>query len=165
MGWVIEKAVELGVKVLTPVITDHTVVQLKAKGPESFQHRWQKIADQALKQCGRLERMEIEAPIDFETLLLQPFQGVRFWGDEASQAQAPFLLDCETLSLNEHPHRILIGPEGGWSHSERLLLEKGARRDQTQRICLGPQVLRAETAALFAVSMILGEGMRKKTNP
>ena len=56
MEWVVEKAVELGVTTLVPVLTAHTVVQMDRKGPEAFQERWQKIADQALKQCGRLDR-------------------------------------------------------------------------------------------------------------
>ena len=61
MSWAIEKAVELGVSRLTPVIADHCVVKL-TKGPTEFRERWQRIADQALKQCGRLERMTIEDP-------------------------------------------------------------------------------------------------------
>ncbi|MFZ9594647.1 MAG: RsmE family RNA methyltransferase [Bdellovibrionia bacterium] len=162
MGWVIEKAVELGVKTLIPVITDHTVVQIKAKGPESFQHRWQKIADQALKQCGRLEQMEIQKPIALDTLILSPSQGKRFWCDEAAPGEAPFLLDCfkkEPLEKNS-PQHILVGPEGGWSKQERQLLGKSPHPDQLKRVCLSPQILRAETAAIFASALILGEGMR-----
>ena len=56
MDWLIEKSVELGVKSFVPLLTDHTVVQMDRKSPEDFQKRWQKMADQALKQCGRLER-------------------------------------------------------------------------------------------------------------
>ena len=59
MEWVIEKSVELGVKLFIPVITDHTVVQFKSKGPEVFKERWQKIADQALKQCNRLKKWKL----------------------------------------------------------------------------------------------------------
>ena len=62
MEWVIEKAVELGVSSFIPVLTDHTVVQMKSKTPDLFQQRWQKIADQALKQCGRLEAMKVTLP-------------------------------------------------------------------------------------------------------
>ena len=54
MEWVVEKAVELGVTTLVPILAAHTVVQMDRKGPEAFRERRQKIADQALKQCGRL---------------------------------------------------------------------------------------------------------------
>ena len=60
MEWVVEKATELGVHTFTPVLTDHTVIQVKNKGPEFFQERWQKIADQSLKQCGRLQGCPVQ---------------------------------------------------------------------------------------------------------
>ena len=59
MDWVVEKSVELGVRNLQPVVTDHTVVQMDKKGPKVVA-RWQKIADEALKQCGRLQRMDFQ---------------------------------------------------------------------------------------------------------
>ena len=81
MEWVVEKAVELGVRTLTPFESEFSVVDLRKKGPEAFQERWQKIADQALKQCGRLSRMKIEMPTTFESLLLKKTQLV--WLDES----------------------------------------------------------------------------------
>ena len=66
MEWVVEKAVELGVRSLTPVETEFTVVKIHKKGAEAFQERWQRIADQAIKQCGRLDRMTIHSPVAFD---------------------------------------------------------------------------------------------------
>jgi 16S rRNA (uracil1498-N3)-methyltransferase len=160
MEWVVEKSVELGVKKLTPVITDHTVVQIKQKGPEVFQQRWQKIADQALKQCGRLERLEIQLPIELETLLTTEQKTPRLWCDEAGRETVPELLEWlsrrTTSATPDSPGltsaRLLIGPEGGWSHRERDLLARSS--ENIFRISLGPWVLRAETAAISGITLI-----------
>jgi 16S rRNA (uracil1498-N3)-methyltransferase len=153
MEWAIEKAVELGVQKLVPVLTAHTVVQVGRKGPEAFQDRWQKISDQALKQCGRLERMEVAPPLRLENLLAQyPSQSghCRIWCDETSRDKTLGL--AQWLRQNSdaaHGLSVLIGPEGGWSESERLLL--GA---SCQNVSLGPLIMRAETAAIFTSSLI-----------
>jgi 16S rRNA (uracil1498-N3)-methyltransferase len=154
MAWAIEKAVELGAHELLPVLTDHTVVQVREKGPQAFRVRWQKIADQALKQCGRLESMEVLEPVALRDLLaLHPSgdRSPRLWFDEEGRDQAPHL--ASWLSGRSVPEaRLLIGPEGGWSASERELL----LRDRAVRLSLGPLVLRAETAALFSLSVLAG---------
>ena len=158
MEWVVEKAVELGVTKLIPVLTAHTVVQMDRKGPEAFQERWQKIADQALKQCGRLAGLAVETPIPFERLLTTPLEGVRIWCDEQERGSIPSLLSwLETeRSKNLSPLHILIGPEGGWSQNERDLL---TREDASKlaSVSLGPLVLRAETAAISALSLVASD--------
>jgi 16S rRNA (uracil1498-N3)-methyltransferase len=158
MEWVVEKAVELGVKRLAPILTQYTVVQMKSKGPEAFQERWQKVADQALKQCGRLDRLEILLPQTLENLLSHTVSDrsfMRVWCDEKAQSESPYLLDW-FRSQTPLPKvlRILIGPEGGWSDYERTLLSQHSKTStQNQRMDLGPLILRAETAAVFAMSV------------
>lgn len=152
MEWSVEKAVELGVKIFTPVLCAHAVVQIDRKGPDFYRERWQKIADQALKQCGRLERMEVQTPIDLEILLTHKC-GLRLWADEGSRADSPHIF--QALSTVDAKDRIsgvsiLIGPEGGWNDSERMLLS----RSECISTSLGPWVYRAETAALFATSLV-----------
>lgn len=152
MEWVVEKAVELGVHALDPVLTAHTVVQIKNKGPEAFRERWQKIADQALKQCGRLERLQIGLPISLESLILKhpaTNRVPRYWCDEASVSSAPELQQKLSGPLQYNEVRLLIGPEGGWSEEERGWLATSAEKVQ-----LGPLILRAETAALYGVSLL-----------
>jgi 16S rRNA (uracil1498-N3)-methyltransferase len=152
MEWVVEKAVELGVRRLVPVLTAHTVVQIKSKGPEAFRDRWQKIADQALKQCGRLERLQIELPASLEEIIArQPAseRAPRFWCDEAAGEGVVDLHTHLSQRLSVDEIRLLIGPEGGWSEEERGWLTPAA-----QRITLGPLVLRAETAAVFGISLV-----------
>lgn len=161
MEWCIEKAVELGVEKFFPILTDFTVIQIKEKGPGAFRERWQKIADQALKQCGRLYRMEVQLPIQLESHL-QNFQEAsitRLWCDETSRSAAPYL----PHALNfDRPLHLLIGPEGGWSPKEITLLSTHAH---THRTHLGPLILRAETAALFAVSVIASQFFANLVHP
>jgi len=153
MEWAVEKAVELGVKEFVPILTDHTVVQTHKKGPEAFQERWQKIADQSLKQCGRLDRMTVALPLSLGELLQRSQPEVlapRLWCDEATRQETPFLMNwINSQNTPLSSIRVLIGPEGGWSDAERELLS----RSKTQRVSLGPLVLRGETAAIFSVSL------------
>lgn len=152
MEWTVEKAVELGVKTFVPVLCAHAVVQVDRKGPKYYQERWQKIADQALKQCGRLERMEVREPTELAMLMTEK-RALRIWADEESRALSPHVF--ETLAAVEAKDRvrgvaILIGPEGGWSDTERELLS----RSECRSTSLGPWIYRAETAALFATSLV-----------
>jgi 16S rRNA (uracil1498-N3)-methyltransferase len=150
MEWTVEKTVELGIRRLIPVLTAHTVVQIKSKGPEAFRERWQKIADQALKQCGRLERLKIDLPTPLTELMpAQKTDCPRLWCDEAAASgKDPDLLSALGEAWSADELRLLIGPEGGWSSEEREMLAKAARK-----VTLGPLVLRAETAAIQALSL------------
>ena len=153
MEWVIEKAVELGVRTLTPFESEFSVVDLRKKGPEVFQDRWQKIADQALKQCGRLSRMKIEMPTTFENILLQKSQLV--WLDEslAYDPDAPQWSEfyLPNLPTSDEPE-LLIGPEGGFSPSEKNRLLQPSKKE-IKRAHAGAAILRAETAALWGISV------------
>jgi 16S rRNA (uracil1498-N3)-methyltransferase len=156
MEWVIEKAVELGVARILPILSKRTVVQTGRKGPEAFQQRWQKIADQALKQCGRLERMTVEPPIGLPELLGKPLaEGeLRWFLDEEARENAPGLLGeawGKRLEGALWARRLLIGPEGGWDDEERAQI---AATPGVRVASLGPLVLRAETAAISAVSIV-----------
>jgi len=176
MEWIVEKAVELGVQRLIPVVTNHTVVQMKKKGPKAFQERWQKIADQALKQCGRLHRLEVDLPIPLEDVLSQrppTSKMTRLWCDETSTGESPYLLNW----LLTHPLppsgtiHLLIGPEGGWSSQEKSLLTQEVSishpglQVECYRIDLGPQILRAETAAVFGASLLTSFGLNSHYGP
>lgn len=154
MEWAIEKAVELGVEKLVPILTQNTVVQID-KDPEKFQTRWQKTADQALKQCGRAERLEIAPPTSLGIQLRdEPGSETspRLWFDETLANENGIELIQWCMKRNTTPKSIilLVGPEGGWDPKERDLL---SRSPNTDRLSLGPLVLRAETAAINSVSI------------
>lgn len=154
MDWVIEKSVEVGVKTLTPLFTDHSVVKLSSKSPDDFRIRWQKIADQSLKQCGRLEKMEIQTPVRLE----EHFQNLsgkelhRIWAFEKEESQSLESV-LKTLHKNSNslePITLLIGPEGGFSQKEIHFLAQM----KSTAVTLSPWILRAETAAMLGSSLI-----------
>jgi 16S rRNA (uracil1498-N3)-methyltransferase len=189
MEWVIEKAVELGCAEVHPLLTAHTVVQIDRKGPEAFQGRWQKIADQALKQCGRTQRLLVGLPTPLEQKLSESASRVepqlnhdsaaspnaqaklRLWADESARSLDPGL---HWISAIQHKItqgefasiHLLIGPEGGWSTAEREILRRAPAPGFTHQVIgLGPLILRAETAALASLSLLRFFSLQGSPNP
>ena len=155
MEWTIEKAVELGVRSFTAVETEFTVIKIKSKGEDVFRDRYQKIADQALKQCGRLDRLVIHPPVSFENALLN--KNHLIWLDETLAVNSPQESHLAHF-LASHPSHashfeLLVGPEGGFSAFEKQRLQQ-SRKGEITRVHLGPIILRAETAALFGISLL-----------
>lgn len=150
LEWVIEKATELGVNALWPAATEHAVVKLDAARAEKKRERWQKIAEEAARQCGRADVPEIRpvAPLaeavralsgEATVLILDEAERTRRLG-QAIPARG---LDKEALAL-------VVGPEGGLSRAEvETLTQLGAIP-----VSLGHNILRTETAALAAVAIV-----------
>lgn len=160
MAWVIEKCVELGVGTLRPFFSEHSVVQSGKKGPDAFLERWRKIGHEALKQSGRLRRLEIPS------VATSLEQVVRDLAASSPDAEL-FFCDEQLVNADKQQHLatllrrkppqakgavVLIGPEGGWSQRERGLLQNS----RWQPTALGAHVLRSETAAVFAASLLVG---------
>ena len=149
MKLIIEKCVELGVQSIQPIFTDRSVINPESKSKASFQQRWQKIADQALKQCERLHRLEVQQPLTFSewTENAKKQKTTRLWAYELLEANDKSRI--ESYIQNHTPPDTLsfvIGPEGGWSDDEQKTLETLATP-----ICLSTLVLRCETAVFLAV--------------
>ncbi len=167
MEWVVEKAVEMGVRSLTPIETEFTVVKIHKKGADAFQERWQRIADQALKQCGRLDRMIIHAPQNFESMLIDSTPLI--WLDEtlARETTPETHLSAHLRNLQTVPEMsLLVGPEGGLSPTERarLLQLTVSGKKAINRVHLGALILRAETAAMMGISIMIGDHYGKGKN-
>ncbi len=153
---IIQKAVEIGVAGLTPVITERT------NAPKVNVERLRAIAIEAAEQCGRLTVPQISQPIKFDRLLdsLPKDQRVMFcdeagddenqeWGGQTGRAQA--VLDAlKEFDRNTHPWAVLTGPEGGFTRSERSALRANER---VTPVTLGPRILRADTAAITALAL------------
>ena len=141
LDWIIEKATELGVSRLQPVITERTIVE-RVK-----QERLQAQIVEACEQCGRTAVPDLAEPVKLPQLLRDwPAARALLFADEAGGA--PF----STIDARA-PAAILTGPEGGFTDRERaLLLDSPAVR----RMALGPRILRAETAAIAAISLWMG---------
>jgi 16S rRNA (uracil1498-N3)-methyltransferase len=134
---VLQKATELGVHAIVPVVTERVDIR-----PERYRgkaERWEKIIFEAVKQCGRAILPTLESPASFAQVIARDRPRVLFDAD-ADPMQVPSPLTAVTL---------LIGPEGGWSETElRTARENGC---MFQR--LGPRRLRAETAAMTATAV------------
>lgn len=143
MDWIVQKAVELGVFRIQPVCFSRCVAQSQHKA-----ERWQRIALEAAKQCGRGRIPEINEPISLGAALAflkNHHQCVVPWEEEQSVALS------DALRPNPSDLGLVIGPEGGLDPSEMDMLSKSGAISVT----LGPRILRTETAAIAALAMVL----------
>lgn len=144
MEWVVQKAIELGVAQITPLITAHCAVRLDETRQAKKQQQWQAIAISACEQCGRNVVPVIHPMLPFSEfiqrctsplkLILHP-TAARSWQD---------------LPSSKGDVTLLIGPEGGLSEDE----VKRAQSQQFNALALGPRILRTETAAIAALSIL-----------
>jgi 16S rRNA (uracil1498-N3)-methyltransferase len=145
MDWLVEKAAELGVASIQPLVTERTVLKLSGERALKKQAHWQAVAVAACEQCGR-NRVPRVAPVaDFvRWLALPPVAAVRLVLSLSPQAAGPAVAHGAPAVL------ALSGPEGGLSpREEAAALEQGFAP-----LTLGPRVLRAETAPLALLAAL-----------
>ena len=148
MEFLAQKCTEAGIDRIVPVLFSRCVVKWDARDANKKTERWQRIALEAAKQCGRVRAPDIEPAITLNALCGRlPAHGRAFvpWEDArglslAAAAQG----DARDIAL-------IIGPEGGISETEIALLTAASAVPVT----LGPRVFRTETAALAALVMVL----------
>ncbi len=145
MDWVVQKAVELGVSRLVPVLTERSVVRLDPRQALSKQRHWQGIAIAACEQCGRDRVPEVAVPVPLAELL----HGLGAGGSRLLLSPEG-TATLEDLGPPQATLTVLIGPEGGLSEGER----RAARAQGFQALRLGPRVLRTETAAVVALAVL-----------
>ncbi len=145
MDYTLQKAVEMGVNRIIPIITERTNVKLKADRMEKRLRHWQGIITSACEQCGRNRLPDLAAITSFHSLIAN------------AQYSQTIILDSDGVPgfqnmLAPFPQGILIvaGPEGGFSPEET----RSARDHDFSCIRLGPRILRTETAALAAISSL-----------
>ncbi len=145
MDLVVQKATELGVRRLVPLLTERTVVRLDARQADARRRHWRGVAIAACEQCGRNAVPEIASPARLAAFLssLEP---------EATRVVlAPAgALKVRDLAGADRPLVLLIGPEGGLSESE----QRAASDAGFRALNLGPRVLRTETAAIAALAAL-----------
>jgi 16S rRNA (uracil1498-N3)-methyltransferase len=145
MDLVVQKATELGVKRITPVLTEYGVVKLAAERAAKRQDHWQKIAISACEQSGRTRPPLVEVPLTLK----------EWFGQRSQRADVELILQpgaANNLSAIEAPQTkvcLMIGPEGGFSQSEY----DDAGLCGFRPVSLGPRVLRTETAAITALAI------------
>ena len=149
MEWAIEKATELGVSSITPILARRTEKHL-AQAAAKRADRWRRIALEASKQSRRTTVPEIADPAKLETALDREQSSTRILLSETEQAVTlSAALAVSTRSTGYESVALAIGPEGGWTPEEMVLFTQ----NNWTPVTLGPRILRAETAAIAAIAI------------
>jgi len=145
MDFVVQKATELGVKRVSPVLTDYGIVKLDADRAARRRDHWQKIAESACEQSGRIRPPLIDAPVPLKS----------WFGDRTKDADVDLILRPSaqlafaSISVPATKVCLLIGPEGGFSDNEY----EDAQIAGCTAVSFGPRILRTETAAVAAIAV------------
>jgi 16S rRNA (uracil1498-N3)-methyltransferase len=144
MDWIVEKSTELGVRTIIPVITGRSQVRYSHKV-----QRWQRIAVESIKQCGRVKAPDILQPLTFiAAIKLSNNSELKLIFYE--KAETTLINNMKNMSRHIDNITLLIGPEGGFSEEEvKLAIDEGFIP-----IGLGPRILRTETAGIVALSIL-----------
>jgi len=146
MDYVVQKTTELGVKRITPVLTEYGVVKLDEKRAAKRREHWEHVATSACEQCGRTRPPLIDSSVSLKD----------WFGNKPTDVDAELILRPGapvSLTRIETPTTkicVLIGPEGGFSEIEY----EDATIAGFNAVSLGPRVLRTETAAVAALSVL-----------
>lgn len=144
MEFTMQKAVELGVNVITPLFSERCGVKLDAERLAKKIHQWQKIAIAACEQCGRNRIPEVRNAMTLAAWCAEQDEGLKLNLHPRAEHS------INTLPLPVERLRLLIGPEGGLSADEIGMTAQYGFTD----ILLGPRVLRTETTALTAITAL-----------
>ncbi len=152
MEWAIEKATELGVAAIAPVIARRTEKHL-AEAAEKRAERWRRIGHEAAQQSRRSDVPLIHDPVSLAARVKKASSATRIVlaEQERSTTLRNALEEIMEASQAEMPAlEIAIGPEGGWAPEEEALFDANGWR----AVSLGPRILRAETAAISALAVV-----------
>lgn len=149
MEFVVQKAVELGAAKVQPIESENCVARYDGKKVEARRERWQRIADEAAKQCGRTALLTVTPILSLGDWLTKrpPEDGAAFFCYEAEEKNT---LGVWLAGQNGDAYTALIGPEGGFTPAEA----KQAKAAGVFAVTLGPRILRAETAAVATLAIV-----------
>jgi len=146
MDWIVEKAVELGVAAVQPLAARRCVVRLSAERAQKKLEHWRGVVVAAAEQSGRNRLASVAEPAEFRDWIGTPADGPRL----LLSPRATSSLVEWARGAGAQPVTLLVGPEGGFTDEE----EDAAVRAGATMVSMGPRVLRTETAALAALSML-----------
>ena len=152
MEWAIEKATELGVAAVAPVIAQRTEKHL-AQSAEKRAERWRRIAHEAAQQSRRSDVPVVHAPVALASYVKAASTATRIVLAEQERTTTLRRLVEEAADAAGDAVPVLeiaIGPEGGWAPAEEALFDANGWKAAT----LGPRILRAETAAITALAVL-----------
>ncbi len=145
MDFLVQKTSELGVARILPVVTERSVARPDAEAGKRA--RWEKIAREAARQCGRADLPAVDPPVALADALADPGLPARrlaLFEQERARSLRTALTGAEP-----EPTALLIGPEGGFAPAELVV----ARAAGFEAVGLGARILRVETAAIVAVAL------------
>ena len=146
MDWLVEKATELGVASITPLLAERSVLRLKGERADKKQAHWQGVAVAAAEQCGRNRVPVVHAAVTLGDWLVRPSAD----GLRCVLSLSPGTRSLSAAAVGAEPLVVLSGPEGGLSPSEEAL----ALSSGFVPVTLGSRVLRAETAPLAVLAAL-----------
>lgn len=146
LEWIIQKAVELGVTAIVPVVTARSIARVDGKDAEKKRARWQKIAAEAAGQSGRGLIPTVEFPITFKQALPRLARENTLLCYEGGGQPIGQLVSQGDTALS-----LVVGPEGGFDPTEVAAVTAGGGRIAT----LGPRILRCETAPIAALAVLM----------
>lgn len=144
MDLIVQKCTELGVKSITPVNNHRSQLNYTKKIP-----RWRRIAEEACKQCGRNVSVKINDIVTPEDIVYS-LSGDDMWILFDTESEVSLRSYLIKKTVNPESINLVIGPEGGFSQEEKILMKSR----NIPLLKLGPRILRAETAAISAVSVV-----------
>ena len=151
--WTVEKATELGATRIVPVLSERTIVRISAGDREAKRDRWMRVAEDAARQSDAKWLPEILAPVDFAEALSLAGETTCFVGALVKPTPLPLLAALEQELDNRRPSAdglaVFVGPEGDFTPAELSALCEIATP-----VTFGESVLRAETAAIYGLSVI-----------
>lgn len=149
--WTVEKATELGVSRIVPVISERTIVRLDGAERAAKAERWRRVAEDAARQSDAVWLPEIVEPLSFaESLPLVAGCSACFVGALTSPPPRPMMSAVSDALRGPGSYAVYVGPEGDFTPAELESLLRIA-----VPVSLGPTVLRAETAAIYACAVLV----------
>ena len=152
MDFIVQKATELGAARIAPLFSDRTIVQLDVKDAEKKRDKWREIAIEACKQCGQNRLPEIAVPRS-PRVFFEKQEPSELMLIASLQPDARRIKSVLADHANPRSVCVLVGPEGDFTPAELALAKSMGCRPVT----LGPIILRAETAALYCLSVLAHE--------
>ena len=166
MDFTVQKAVELGVSAIVPLICDKSVVRLSAERATARLAHWRRVVIAACEQCGRNRLPDVSDPVSVAHYCSRSLHGLASASSASSAASTASDTQAGTLRLLLSPEAsislrdaaqscgggvaLAVGPESGFSNDEEAMLERAGFRPAR----IGPRILRTETAALAALSAL-----------
>ncbi len=155
MDNIIQKATEIGVAVIYPLLSEHTIVRLQGDNAVKKVIRWQHIAREACKQCRRNVVPMVKPIMEMNSIYKEigDLPAIMLYENEKNNGLRQVLHNIKNQAHTNGKLLLIVGPEGGFSDAE----VKDADKQGVNIASLGPRILRTETAGIVASSIIMYE--------